>query len=81
MREVVLACVLVAICSAAEAQPSTLTGEKDIAEAIEWGISGDPQPYPLRFIERPGRVNPLVIGRIYTPFVRVALAAQAAGSP
>ncbi len=48
-----------------------------VEEAIEWGLSGDPSPYLLRHA---GGVapNPVIVGAIYTPYLRVALAAKAA---
>lgn len=45
--------------------------------AIDWGISGDPQPYLLRHAQGVG-TNDVVVGAVYTPFLRVALAAHAA---
>jgi len=55
----------------------TLT-PRDIDEAIEWGMYGNPAPYLLHYIGRPEKVNPVILGAIYTPFLRVALAAKAA---
>src|SRR5579871_1092548 len=51
---------------------------RDINEAIEWGLNGDPVPYLLHHLGEPGRVNPVIVGAVYTPFLRVALAAKAA---
>jgi hypothetical protein len=67
----------VAACLALDAQaPSSLTPEV-IAEAIELGTYGDPRPYLLRHAD--GRTpNPVIVGAIYTPYLRVALAAKAA---
>jgi hypothetical protein len=55
----------------------TLT-PKDIDEAIEWGMKGDPSPYLLHHAGQPTKMNPAIVGAIYTPFLRVALAAKAA---
>jgi hypothetical protein len=62
------------------AQPSATLTPKDIDEAIEWGLTGDPSPYLLHHQDgRPGNgVNSVIVGAIYTPFLRVALAAKAA---
>src|SRR5207249_1674417 len=51
---------------------------KEIDEAIAWGVDGDPTPYLLHHTGHPGKVNPVIVGAIYTPFLRVALAAKAA---
>lgn len=58
---------------AASAQP-TLTAQ-EIAEAIEWGRSAQPEPYVLR---SPFTTNKTPPGVVYTPYVRVALAARSA---
>jgi len=52
----------------------------DIEDAIRFGQSGDPSPYP---IYNPGELRPgtprgLVMALVYTPFIRVALAAKVA---
>jgi hypothetical protein len=62
------------------AQPSPTLTPKDIDEAIQWGLTGTPSPYLLHHEDgRPGTgVNSDVVGAIYTPFLRVALAARAA---
>ena len=59
-----------------EQSPSAAT-TPSVEEAIEWGLSGDPSPYLLRHA---GGVtpNPVIVGAIYTPYLRVALAAKAA---
>ena len=50
-----------------------------VDDAIRWGQSGKASPYPLRWKEtNPGMDDGGVVGMVYTPFVRVALAAQAA---
>jgi len=49
---------------------------EDVNAAIAFGLSGDPGPYPLRHWERPNRISDVLVGAIYTPFVRVALAAR-----
>lgn len=48
---------------------------QDITQAIEWGQSGRPEGYPLRSAF-PGNKTPP--GAVYTPYLRVALAARAA---
>ena len=54
----------------------------EIDEAIAWGMRdapNDPAPYLLHHLRAaPERVNPVVVGAVYTPFLRVALAAKAA---
>jgi hypothetical protein len=62
------------------AQASDTLTPKDIDEAIRWGMDGEPTPYLLRHDGPPGKVNPAIVGAIYTPFLRVALAAKAARS-
>ena len=47
----------------------------DIAQAIEWGQSGRPEAYPLRSAFPRNKTTP---GVVYTPYLRVALAARAA---
>jgi hypothetical protein len=47
-------------------QPSAALTQKDIEAAIDWGTFGEPAPYWLRCVN------------VYTPFVRVAIAAKAA---
>ena len=57
--------------------PQHALSAHDIDEAIDWGRSGEPQPYLLRHIgDSPHHPNPVVVGAVYTPFLRVALAAQ-----
>lgn len=48
----------------------------DIESAIAWGESGEPTPLLLH--HDPGPENTTVVGAIYTPYVRVPLAARAA---
>ena len=57
----------------------TLT-TSDIEDAIRLGQSGDPSPYPIYNPgePRPGTPRGLVMAVVYTPFIRVALAAKAA---
>jgi hypothetical protein len=73
---VVVACALLAT-SVHAGSTRTLTS-KEIDEAIEWGMNGDPAPYLLHHAGQPGRVNPVIVGAVYTPFLRVALAAKVA---
>ncbi len=79
-RNCALACLA---CAALLATPLvarrfSLLTQKDIDEAIEWGMQGDPAPYLLHHEGHPGRINTVIVGVIYTPFLRVALAAKAA---
>jgi hypothetical protein len=73
-----------AICTALCAVPllaeplGNLTRE-DIDAAIKWGTQGSPAPYRLHHRRPdPAQTNPVVVGAVYTPFLRVALAAKAA---
>ena len=67
----------VAACLALAAQAPSPLSPAAIAEAIELGTYGDPAPYLLRHAG--GRTpNPVIVGAIYTPYLRVALAARAA---
>ena len=50
----------------------------DIEEAIRWGETGTPSPYLLHHAQYQGTTDDVVVGAVYTPFVRVALAAHAA---
>jgi hypothetical protein len=73
---VVMACAL--LSTPGLARPTDALTAKEIDEAIEWGMNGDPAPYLLHHAGQPGKVNPVVVGAVYTPFLRVALAAKAA---
>jgi hypothetical protein len=73
-----LACAVLSATLLAQS-PDTLT-PRDIDEAIKWGMEGDPTPYLLHYEGSPGKVNPVIVGTIYTPFLRVALAANVARS-
>src|SRR5215475_3061070 len=73
---VAVACVLL-VAPVHAGSAGTLTS-KEIDEAIEWGMNGDPAPYPLHHAGPPGKVNPVIVGAVYTPFLRVALAANVA---
>jgi hypothetical protein len=48
----------------------------DVEAAIEFGLSKDPKPYPVRQIERSGKIPRTIIADVYTPFVRIARAAR-----
>jgi hypothetical protein len=67
--------VLVAAITSLTAEPGSLT-RRDIAAAVAFGETGAARPYLLRHQGRPD--NPVVVGAVYTPFLRVALLAQAA---
>jgi hypothetical protein len=58
------------------AQPIALDA-RAIEQAIEWGRSEDPEPYRIFHAPGEGR-NRNVVGLVYTPYLRVALAARAA---
>ena len=64
------------------AQPARTLTPGDIDEAIEWGTHGNPAPYQLHHKGRAGiareQRNPVIVGIVYAPFVRVALMAKAA---
>ena len=61
------------------ASPVATLSQKDLADAIHVGNFGEPRPYVLRARSTdPSRKSQVLLGEIYTPFVRVALAARAA---
>jgi len=61
-----------------EAQSRALS-RAEIQEAIDFGLSGDPQPYLLRHVrDRNGGTNDVVVAAVFTPFLRVAFAARSA---
>jgi hypothetical protein len=68
------AVVLVAV-AALTAQPRAL-GPADIDAAIALGERGEPRPYLLRHQGQPN--NPVVVGAVYTPFLRIAFLSRAA---
>ena len=57
--------------------PQALT-EKATEEAIAFGRDGTPRPYLLRHTPGGIKPNPVILGNIYTPFIRVALASYKA---
>jgi len=59
------------------AQSDSLT-PAEIEAAIKWGASGNAAPYLLHHAAQPGTTRDVVVGAVYTPFVRVALVAKAA---
>jgi hypothetical protein len=59
------------------AQERTLTAA-DVDDAIRLGETGQPAPYLLHNKQREDTVNNGVMAVVYTPFVRVALAAKVA---
>jgi hypothetical protein len=69
--------VLVAAAASLDAQGRELTRD-EIAAAIAFGEARAPQPYLLRHQGRPD--NPVVVGVVYTPFLRVAFLARAAAA-
>jgi hypothetical protein len=67
--------------AAALATPVATLTAKNIDAAIQWGSWGEPPPAPYLLHNSnfdSGRPNPGVMGVVYTPFVRVALAAKIA---
>jgi hypothetical protein len=61
------------------AQLTATLSPDDVRAAIVWGTSGEPAPYPLHHRSAdPAKENPVIVGVVYTPFVRVALAAKQA---
>jgi hypothetical protein len=76
-----IACIMLVLATSvpASAQPIETFTPKDIADAIHLGTNGEPEPYLVHNFERPPEeVNQGVLAVLYTPFVRVALAAKAA---
>jgi hypothetical protein len=75
----VLACLgAVVVChgwARVEAQPRALT-RAAIEEAIAFGETHEPQPYSLRHAGRED--NTVVVGAVFTPFLRVAFLSHAA---
>jgi len=61
----------------AHAQDIADLTDADVLEAIRWGMDGDPRPYPLQLVTADDDTA-LVLGAVYTPFLRIALAARAA---
>ena len=75
MRLAATTAVLLAAAAALAAQPRALS-RAEIDAAIALGQMGDPRPYLLRHQGQPD--NPVVVGAVYTPFLRVALLSRAA---
>jgi hypothetical protein len=75
-----VACAILIGTPPVAAQTSSALTPREIDEAIDWGTRGDPTPYLLHHSAQPDRINPVIVGAIYTPFLRVALAAKAARS-
>lgn len=74
-----LACAILGARSL-RAQPAPTLTARDIEDAIQWGVSGAPGPYSLTHMNTDVRngTPPVIVAVVYTPFVRVALAAKAA---
>jgi hypothetical protein len=70
--------VLLGSFASANAQPPHVMTLNDVEAAIEFGLSKEPKPYPVRHIERPGKTPRTIIADVYTPFVRIAHAARQA---
>ena len=89
LSKVVIVCVLLQCDIAATLQNGGIQAqlsEADIADAIRFGTGGRPEPYVIRHVA-PNNVpntQAKIVASVYTPYVRVALAARAAadsGSP
>jgi hypothetical protein len=57
-----------------EPSASLSLGAADVRDALSWAASASPAPYPLRGTD--GRT----VGMVYTPYVRLAIAARVARS-
>jgi hypothetical protein len=70
--------LVIASTGGAAGQPGALS-RATVQEAIAFGLSGDPRPYLLRHArDRNGGTNDVVVAALYTPFLRVAIAARSA---
>jgi hypothetical protein len=79
VRTVLATVSIVVMATSLQAQPAETLTAKDIADAIQLGTYGEPAPYPVHYLQRePDVVNDVVVAVLYTPFVRVALAAKVA---
>lgn len=58
------------------AASQTALSASDIEQAIEFGLSGEPEPYLLRHVPGAVKSSSVIVGVVYTPFVRVAVAAR-----
>src|SRR6476620_12231448 len=74
---VALVLAVFAAITVAAAQERTLA-LPGLEDAIRWGESGAAGPYLLHHAQNAATTNDVVVGAVYTPFVRVALAAKAA---
>lgn len=62
----------------AAAQPAALSRATTL-DAIDFGVNDNPEPYVLRHAKARGDgTNDVVVGAVFTPFIRVALAARLA---
>jgi hypothetical protein len=83
-RRALVACALTAAIALLAARPlraqlTATPSPQDVRAAIAWGNSGEPAPYPLHHRSYdPAKENSVIVGVVYTPFVRVALAAKQA---
>src|SRR4051812_35620180 len=83
-RPAQVACALGAAIALLPARPlhAQLTGTLSPADgraAIAWGHGGEPAPYLLHHRSADtSKENPVIVGVVYTPFVRVAVAATQA---
>jgi len=85
-RRTQITCALAATIALLPARPvraqlTATLSPQDLRAAIAWGNSGEPAPYPLHHRSYdPAKQNSVIVGVVYTPFVRVALAAKQAHS-
>jgi hypothetical protein len=80
-----LTCMLFQVGIAATLQRSGIRSqlsERDIADAIEFGTVGRPEPYVIRHAAPKDVPNTLsrIVAAVYTPYIRVALVARASAN-
>lgn len=68
----------VLLCSAALSSSQKVMSRQEITEALAFGRDSVPTPYPLSHVQPEGQKGSAIIGKIYTPFIRVALASRRA---
>ena len=49
---------------------------REIESALRWARDGEPSPYLVHHAQGPDGSNRIVVGAVYTPSIRVALAAR-----
>ena len=81
MQRLMLSLALVAVAwNASHADVARRLSASDIHEAIHLGTFGKPAPYPIRNPAAPGHQPTGEMAVVYTPFIRIALAANAAAN-